>query len=125
MTDREFIKTELQKLQKILEARADMHIGNDNWNKATNLLSFETACSGALKLLKEQEGTINELQNAYSYLQKQFFEVQDELLKEQEAVPVIQREVMHMLVWCCGSCGAVITDGDKFCRMCGRRMKWE
>jgi rubrerythrin len=75
-------------------------------------------------LLKEQEGTINELQNAYSYLQKQFFEVQDELLKEQEAVPVVQREVMHMLVWCCSSCGTAITDGDKFCRMCGRRLKW-
>ena len=46
-------------------------------------------------------------------------------LKEQEAVPVIQCEVMHMLVWCCGSCGVAITDGDKFCRMCGRAVKWE
>lgn len=48
-----------------------------------------------------------------------------ELLKEQEAVPAIQREVMHMLVWCCGSCGVGITHGDKFCRMCGRSVKWE
>lgn len=47
------------------------------------------------------------------------------LLKEQEPVPVTQREVMHMLVWCCGSCGVAITDGDKFCRMCGRAVKWE
>ena len=46
------------------------------------------------------------------------------LLKEQEAVPVIQREFMHMLVWCCGSCGKPITDGDKFCRMCGKKVKW-
>jgi len=46
------------------------------------------------------------------------------LLKEQEAVQVIQREVMHMLVWCCGSCGVAITDGDKFCRMCGKKVKW-
>ena len=46
------------------------------------------------------------------------------LLKKQEAVPVIQREVMHMLFWCCGSCGVAITDGDKFCRMCGRPVKW-
>ena len=38
----------------------------------------------ALALLKEQDDTINELQNAYEYLQKQFFEVQDKLLKEQE-----------------------------------------
>ena len=47
------------------------------------------------------------------------------LLKEQEAVPVIQREIAHMLFWCCGSCGTAITDGDKFCRMCGRRVKWD
>ena len=46
------------------------------------------------------------------------------MLKEQEAVPVVQREVMHMLVWCCGSCGVAITKGDKFCRMCGRKVKW-
>ena len=35
-----------------------------------------------LLMLKEQEDTINELQNAYGYLQKQFFETQDKLLKE-------------------------------------------
>lgn len=44
---------------------------------------------------------------------------------DQEAVPVIQREIMHMFVWCCGSCGVAITDGDKFCRMCGKRLKWK
>jgi rubrerythrin len=49
----------------------------------------------------------------------------DELLKEQEAVPVIQREIMHLLIWCCGSCGVAITDGDKFCRMCGKKLKWK
>ena len=38
----------------------------------------------ALALLKEQEETISELQNAYGYLQKQFFEAQDKLMKEQE-----------------------------------------
>lgn len=48
-----------------------------------------------------------------------------ELPKEQEAVPVIQREIMHMLFWCCGSCGVAITHGDKFCRMCGKKVKWE
>ena len=47
------------------------------------------------------------------------------VMKEREAVPVVQREIMHMLVWCCGSCGVAITDGDKFCRMCGRQVKWE
>jgi len=38
----------------------------------------------AIDLLKEQEGMIKELQNAYGYLQKQFFDAQDKLLKEQE-----------------------------------------
>lgn len=47
------------------------------------------------------------------------------LKEEQEAIPVVQREIMHLLVWCCGSCGAAITDGDKFCRMCGKRVKWD
>lgn len=47
------------------------------------------------------------------------------LLKEQEAVPVIQREIAHMLFWCCSSCGVAITDGDKFCRNCGKGLIWE
>lgn len=47
-----------------------------------------------------------------------------ELLKEQEPVQAIQREIMHMLFWCCGSCGVAITEGDKFCRRCGKAVKW-
>jgi len=47
------------------------------------------------------------------------------LLKEQEPTQVIQRKAMHMLFWCCGSCGVAITEGDKFCRMCGKAVKWE
>lgn len=39
-----------------------------------------------LALLKEQDEKNKELQNAYNYLQRQFFEVQDKLLKEQDAV---------------------------------------
>lgn len=46
-----------------------------------------------------------------------------QLLKEQEAVPVIQREVMHMLIWCCGSCGVPIKSGEKFCWNCGKKVK--
>ncbi len=45
-------------------------------------------------------------------------------LLKQEPVMVQQREIMRMLFWCCGSCGAPITEGDNFCRMCGRKMKW-
>lgn len=51
MTDRDLIKAELQNLQKILEAKADMCIGAGKMK----LLSFANACSGALELLKERE----------------------------------------------------------------------
>ena len=55
------------------------------------------------------------------------------LLKEQEAVKPINEcyvhprrgEIAHMLLWCCGSCGIPITSGDKFCRMCGKKVKWK
>jgi len=57
--------------------------------------------------------------------QKGFSDGKSAFLREQEPVPVIQRKVMHMLVWCCGSCGVAITDGDKFCRMCGKAVKWD
>lgn len=53
------------------------------------------------------------------------FDVDVALLKDREAAPVIQREFAHLLFWGCGSCGAAITDGDKFCRMCGKEMKWD
>lgn len=51
MTDRVIIKAELQNLQKILEAKADMCIGTGK----TKVLSFANACRGALELLKERE----------------------------------------------------------------------
>lgn len=105
--------------QEILDEFSDIDFVHNNSSK------YETLSSMLDELLKEQEGTINELQNAYIYLQKQFFKVQDELLEEQEEVPVVQREIAHLLFWCCGSCGVAITDGDKFCRNCGRRMKWK
>ena len=48
------------------------------------------------------------------------------LLKTQEAVePYIQCEILNMRHWHCGSCNVVITEGDKFCRMCGREVKWD
>ena len=48
-----------------------------------------------------------------------------ELLKEQEPVHVQKREFAYMWFWCCGSCGVAITEGDKFCRMCGQAVEWE
>lgn len=45
-------------------------------------------------------------------------------IKEQEIVPVQKREIHHLSFFACGSCGTVITDGDRFCRMCGKKVKW-
>ena len=81
------------------------------------------------RMLKEKcEEIISDKKLAYEFYcriceieEDDRFRIVDNL---QEAVPVIQREVMNMLVWCCGSCGTAITDGDKFCRMCGRKVKW-
>lgn len=57
-------------------------------------------------------------------------------LKEHEAVePSFKQDEKGIFVWCCGSCGAYmyhIYDGidkakeyAKFCRKCGRQVKWE
>ena len=54
-------------------------------------------CYDALAMLKEQEETINELQNAYGYLQKLFFESQDKLLKEQDEEHESYRQVTGKL----------------------------
>jgi hypothetical protein len=73
-----------------------------------------------VELLKEQENTIIELQNAYNYLQTQFFEAQDKLLKEQEAVKPTIDEYGNKR---CGSCGRKlqsISDPDLFCCKCGK-----
>ena len=51
MTDRGLIIAELQNLQKILEAKADICIGAGKMK----LLSFANACSGALKLLNAKD----------------------------------------------------------------------
>lgn len=49
-----------------------------------------------------------------------------ELLKEQqEPVHAQKRGFVHIWFWCCGSCGVAITEGDKFCRMCGNGVKWD
>lgn len=58
------------------------------------------------------------------------------LLKEHEAVePKFKQDNNGIFVWACGSCGAYmyhIYDGidkakeyAKYCRQCGRKVKWE
>ena len=101
-----------------------------------------------ITLLKEQDETITELQNAYGYLQKQFFEVQDKLLKEQEAVEqktghwVEQQINSYTRSTTCSVCGGsapfVFVSADrygrngcgkdeltKYCPNCGAKMEFE
>ncbi len=53
MIDRDIIKAELQNLQTVLEAKANMYVGAVK----ERMLSFANACGGALELLKEQPTT--------------------------------------------------------------------
>lgn len=81
------------------------------------IAEYFRGCRSNVSSASKAENHFWELQNAASEAA--------ELLKEQEAVSVIQREVAHMLFWCCGSCGVAITEGDRFCRMCGKAVKWD
>lgn len=65
VTDRDLIKAELQNLQKLLEAKADMSIGAGKMK----MLSFANACSGALELLKEREAVKPKEVNLYPTVQ--------------------------------------------------------
>lgn len=47
------------------------------------------------------------------------------LLKEQEAKAAWYDSNDLLRYWHCGHCGVIITHGDKYCRMCGREVKWE
>lgn len=79
-----------------------------------------------IALLKEQDETIKELQNAYGYLQKQFFEVQDELLKEQEGMLVEYSVFDGIKYGGCPRCNARIDNlvNPKACGYCGQVVKW-
>lgn len=109
---------DLDKVIKGLESQLD---DLSKYADADEVLTLtQNQAKDLLALLKEQEEEIENLKQTAQSMMEGIC-----LLKEQEAVPVRQREVMHMLVWCCGSCGVAITDGDKFCRMCGRKVKYE
>lgn len=49
------------------------------------------------------------------------------LLKEQEAVApnIVNSDVFWSCWYVCGSCDNPIDPGDKFCRHCGKAVKWE
>lgn len=98
--------------------------GCENWikyHKGEDLTLEFNAVEELLAVLKEQEDMGKELTNAYVYLQKQFWEVQDKLLKEQEAVVPIPLSNRR---YACGNCGnSLWVSGQRFCASCGRQVK--
>ena len=46
------------------------------------------------------------------------------LLREQEPLRPRARGRVER-VWACGECGAEISKGDAYCRMCGREADWD
>ena len=88
-----------------------------------------------LNLLKEQG---EQIKNRDESLEKAREEIEwlRGMLKEQEAVePTFRQGEDGIFVWACGSCGAYmyhIYDGidkakeyAKYCRQCGKKVKWE
>ena len=47
-----------------------------------------------------------------------------ELLKNEPCFAK-RRLIAHTMFWCCPLCGTGITEGDMFCRMCGKAVKWD
>ena len=117
----------MSKLEKAIRGLRDIDIfiaGRLEHEKAINFLR---TIDETIDLLKEQDETIKELQNAYDYLQKQFFEAQDKLLKEQEAVEPIHyhRSDGTIFKYECRKCRTKIFKMDLFCRHCGQAVKWD
>lgn len=47
------------------------------------------------------------------------------LLKDQEMATVEKYETEIFMLYSCSSCGTMIGPDDKYCRICGKRLKWE
>lgn len=88
------------------------------------------------ELIKDIEKQMSEPTNEYVVLWFSEAECVLALLKEQEAVePTFRQGEDGVFVWACGSCGAYmyhIYDGidkakeyAKYCRQCGKKVKWE
>lgn len=81
--------------------------------------------------MNDKENVTKALEEAVPFLESKGYggiahAVHDALeLMENKPVLVKRRMLMHMWFWCCGSCGVALTEGDKFCRMCGRAVKWD
>ena len=101
MADRDLIKAELQNLQKVLEAKADMCIGAGKMK----MLSFANACSGALGLLKEQEPKPVLSPHIYRFCMKGFAEY---------------------IAYCPNCKQEILKKRNKsYCGFCGQAVKWD
>ena len=78
------------------------------------------------KLTENQlEDVISEINNSYRKgYEKGYFDGQCAKFAQRESVPVHKIQLFHLWFWCCGACKTVITEGDKFCRECGKAVKW-
>lgn len=105
--------------------------GCENWikyHKGEDLTLEFNAVEELLAVLKEQENMSKELTHAYVYLQKQFFEVQDKLLNEQEAVkPILKRKGRNKYYndYVCPRCDNEVVYEQNYCSECGVKFIWE
>ena len=120
--DRETVMTHLQIIHTWAEFARERDL---NFFTVKHLEDIAQWADDALNLLKEQEVTINELQNAYGYLQKQFFEAQDKLLKEQAKTKVVfGRTKDGEFVTECGNCGTHLDKAYSNCPKCKKELDW-
>lgn len=89
----------VDEFRRFADTKVHPIVSPDNWSVYSQLVDF-----------------IDELDESLDQINKD---------EEKEIVPVIKREIYNLSFFACGSCGTVITDGDRFCRMCGKKVKWE
>lgn len=129
--------------EKVIELFSSC-ISKGGWNNCTNcehgkaqaVLTCKPLAEDVLKVLKEQDT----VEHALEVLRKAgWTESQDvpfpaELLKEHEAVKPVRDEQTGRM-WLCGNCGSYVgfedsdphdpNEFDKYCRECGRAVKWK
>lgn len=101
MTDREVVITHLDDLRLFADVTVHPVVSPDNWNVYSSLCDY-------IDQIKEDV---------------------EILLKEQEAVEARKKTNGIPQPWAswwyvCGDCGQEIEYHDRFCRWCGRKVKW-
>lgn len=107
MIDREKVKYDIERcICHVPDACRDC----SHYKHGEYLDCMEELLKDALALLKEQDETIKELQSAYDYLQKQFFEAQDKLLTQdsvEHACDILRANGWKETEPLCSECNAV------------------